>query len=153
LGVACFRIGLGPTEKRPDSSFNRGHRVLGLRWSDGFLFAAAVAALLLSRLLPAHALDILLAAGLTTVYAWSLAVFLAVGQARRAPGAWVLACFLGLYALDQVHHLAVHSWMLATPSAAAYPEYFRYVHFADFLLQTLMAIGMILVLLDEEQFT
>src|SRR5262249_18342780 len=70
---------------------------------------------------------------------------------RRQPGLGVLilSAALALDSAEQIHSL-LHG---GRPRSPFLPQEFDYPAFFDFLLQTFTAVGMIVVLLDEEQQT
>src|SRR5262249_577574 len=61
-----------------------------------------------------------------------------------------LALALGLYAVEQGHYVILQTvaWMQGLPALPEYAFFFGYV---DYILETLVGVGMILALLHEDQ--
>src|SRR5262249_31123611 len=114
------------------------------------LVAAAVLAVLCSRTLEAAVRDLLLTATLTLLYFWSVGLFYRVYRRAGELGVWLLAMVLAVYATEQLHHAVMQGMIWWTGWAPAYANYLR---FGDFLLETLTAVAMILVFLNEDQRT
>src|SRR5206468_735029 len=103
-------------------------------------------ALLISRTAPFRLRNGLLGATLALVYlAGAVLAGLHARKVRRAP-ARLLSVALGLYALDRLHFAGFSLW--ATDLSRPYASW---TALADFAVQSLVAVAMILFLLDAEQ--
>ncbi len=112
------------------------------------LALTAAAAFAVNQALAWPARNVLLAAVLTLVCGLSAALFASVYWRRRRPGALLMAVFLSICAAIRLYDAAFHVWLLRSGTL---PELRTYVTLADFFILTFMAVGMVVVLLDEEQ--
>jgi PAS domain S-box-containing protein len=92
--------------------------------------------------------DLLLAVVLAAFYGWTAAYLIRVYLRRFEAGALPLAVVLVVFAVEQLHHAVLYALDWGTGYV---PEYASYLRFADFLLQTLAAVGVIIVYLKEDE--
>jgi PAS domain S-box-containing protein len=114
------------------------------------LLGVAAWAVLVSRLVSLPGRDLLLSVALLLVYGSSAVIFIRVHRRFRDLGVLSLAVVLAVSAIEQLHYAVL--WTTAWQTGLR-PEYLSYLRFADFLLETLTAVAMIVVFLHEEQHT
>jgi PAS domain S-box-containing protein len=112
------------------------------------LFWVACLAVLISRTTPDFGRQFFLSAALMVVYAWSVIVFARAYRQGKEVGARVLAEVMAIYAAVQCHYSVIKAVGWGTDFV---PPYWPYLRFGDFLLETLTAVAMIVVLLNEEE--
>jgi PAS domain S-box-containing protein len=121
----------------------------GWRRTAGLLAGLALMVLVLRELLPSPTRAALLHGSMALAYGGSAVWLVRSGRWRRV-GPALLVAVLTLYALTRLSSVILLPRIDAGSEA---PAAFPYVLFADFLLQTLTAVAMIVVLLDEERRT
>ncbi|MBI1916701.1 MAG: PAS domain S-box protein [Planctomycetes bacterium] len=107
------------------------------------LLVTALAALGISRSMPLTQRNAWLGLLLAGVYLWSALVLVRFARKVRRVVANFLAVALALYAADRLHY----GWVYWTEPAEVYASY---AALADFLMQVLTAVALLLFLLDTE---